>query len=159
MPPAHHSGYSSTIIHGEKRLGSIRSKRRATSEASMKAPVFLSLTLAVACGVAASAQAQEAKTNLVAAGHDLAVQVCAACHVVENDQKSPPIMKPPAPSFSAIAQRNDQSESSLRKFLSTLHRSIARNSKMPNWLLADFQIDEIVAYILSLKDAQGSSKF
>lgn len=129
------------------------------NEASMKAPFFLSLALAVACGVAATAQAQEAKSNLVAAGHALAIQVCAACHVVENDQKSAPIMKPPAPSFSAIAQRNDQSEVTLRKFLSTLHRNIGRTGKMPNWLLADFQIDEIVAYILSLKDGQGSNNF
>ncbi len=125
----------------------------------MKTPFFQSLALAVACGVAVTAQAQEAKSNLFAAGHDLAVQVCAACHFVENEQKSAPIMKPPAPSFSAIAQRNDQSEASLRKFLSTLHRNIGRNSKMPNWLLADFQIDEIVAYILSLKDGQGLNKF
>lgn len=86
----------------------------------------------------------KAKSNLVAAGHDLAVQVCAACQVVENDQKSAPILKPPAPSFSAIAQRNDQSEASLRKFLSTLHRTIGRTGKMSNWLLADSQIDEIV---------------
>ena len=31
--------------------------------------------------------------------------------------------------------------------------------KMPNWLLADFQIDEIVAYILSLKDGRASNTF
>ena len=124
----------------------------------MKAPFFLSLALAVACSVTANAEAQEAKSNLVAAGHDLALQVCAACHVVENDQKSAPIMNPPAPSFSAIAQRYDQSEASLRKFLSSLHRNLGRTGKMPNWLLADFQIDEIVAYILSLKDGQGSNK-
>ncbi len=64
-----------------------------------------------------------------------------------------------APSFSAIARRNDQSEASLRNFLSTLHRDIGRTGKMPNWLLADFQIDELVAYILSMKDGQGSIKF
>jgi mono/diheme cytochrome c family protein len=125
----------------------------------MKAPVLLSLALAVVCGVAVTAQAQEAKSNLVAAGHDFALQVCAPCHVVANDQKSAPMLNPPAPSFSAIAQSNDLSEATLRKFLSTLHRNIGRDGKMPNWLLADFQIDEIVAYLLSLKDGQGSSKF
>jgi hypothetical protein len=57
------------------------------------------------------------------------------------------------------AQSNDLSEATLRKFLSTLHRNIGRDSKMPNRLLADFQIDEIVAYLLSLKDGQCSSKF
>ena len=45
------------------------------------------------------------------------------------------------------------------RFLSTLHRNIGRNGKMPNWLLADFQIDEIVAYILSLKDGRASNTF
>jgi mono/diheme cytochrome c family protein len=126
----------------------------------MRTPVLLTLVLALlTSGLAASAQAQEAKGNLVTAGHDFALQNCAPCHVVANDQKSAPMLNPPAPSFSEIAQRSELSEASLRKFLITLHRNIGRNGKMPNWLLAGFHIDKIVAYLLSLKEAQGSKKY
>ncbi len=82
---------------------------------------------------------------LVTAGHEFALQVCAACHVVAKDQASKPILKPPAPSFLLIAGRQTTTEAFLRQFLSKPH------GKMSNPELADFQIDEVVAYLLSLK--------
>jgi cytochrome c len=81
-------------------------------------------------------------------GHRLALFLCAPCHVVATDQELPPILDKPAPPFLAIANRPDTTEASLRRFLLTTHRT---TSKMPNPNLADYQINAIVAYLLSLK--------
>ena len=119
------------------------------------------LTLVVAAATCAIgfADAQESKSHndkaeIVAAGHDFALEVCAACHVVSHDQKSAPILKPPAPNFLELVRRQDLTEASLRKFLSAPHGNVGRRNKMPNPRLAEFQIDKIVAYMLSLKDAR-----
>lgn len=90
-------------------------------------------------------KAAASSDNLVLAGHDFALEVCSACHVVAKGQKSAPILKPPAPSLLAIARRQRSTESFLRHFLSSPH------GKMPDPQLAEFQIDEVVAYMLSLK--------
>ena len=42
-------------------------------------------------------KAAASSDNLVLAGHDFALEVCSACHVVAKGQKSAPILKPPAP--------------------------------------------------------------
>ena len=107
----------------------------------------LLLALMLACGAAPLARAEEGQSDLVA-----------ACHVVAADQISPPILKPPAPSFVAIVKHGDVSEASLRKLLSTPHGNLGRSAKMPNPQLADFQIDKVVAYLLSLKSGKDSAK-
>ncbi len=128
-------------------------------EDRMKTSTSLLLALMLVCGVASGAKAQDSESELVASGHDFELKVCAACHVVAKDQKSPPILKPPAPSFAAILKRGDVSEASLRKLLSTPHGNLGRSAKMPNPQLADFQIDKIVAYLLHLKASPESNKF
>ncbi len=109
----------------------------------------LAILALVAIMSPAAAAGQEAERrahdDLVDAGRDFALQVCAACHVVTRDRQSAPILKPPAPSFLAIARRPTTTEASLRRFLGKPH------GRMPNPELADFQIDEVVAYLLSLK--------
>ncbi len=97
------------------------------------------------------ANAQEAKRDAVAAGHEFAVKVCAACHVVAKDQQSPPILKPPAPSFLKIVKSPRFSEQSLRQLLSSPHGNLGKNAKMPNPQLAEYQIDEVAAYLRELK--------
>jgi mono/diheme cytochrome c family protein len=102
------------------------------------------------------AQAQEptteqAPSDAVTAGHNFALKVCAACHVVAKDQKSPPILKAPAPSFSELVRRPNLSEDFLRQFLSSPHGNIGAKGKMPNPQLVDYQIDEVVAYLLSMR--------
>jgi len=84
-------------------------------------------------------------------GHDLAITICAICHVGGPDQAHEPIMKPPAPSFESIAQFKDVSADSLEKFITTTHRGLDRPAGMPNPDLMDFQVKELVAYILSLR--------
>ena len=54
-----------------------------------------------------SAFAQPGAQDEVQKGHQLAATICAVCHVAAADQRYPPIMKPPAPSFVSIAQRMD----------------------------------------------------
>lgn len=117
------------------------------------------LLLALAYAVAAEAEEikASAQPDPVAAGHEFALKVCAACHVVAKDQPSPPLLKPPAPSFETILARRDVTEASLRKTLSVRHGNVGRNAKMPNPMLADFQIDKVIAYMRQLK-AEGGGK-
>jgi mono/diheme cytochrome c family protein len=122
----------------------------------MKTTVLLSLALALAFLGGGPAYPEETKGELVIAGHDFALKVCANCHIVAKDQDSAPILKPPAPSFSAIVSRPDVTEASLRSFLANPHGELRRNSTMPIFRLADFQINQIIAYLLSLKESRGS---
>lgn len=97
------------------------------------------------------ATADTAPKDQVAAGHAFALAVCAACHVVGKDQTEAPILRPPAPSFESIAQGSALSEAGLHHFLTLHGQMIGRSGHMPNPQLADYQIDEVIAYILSLK--------
>jgi mono/diheme cytochrome c family protein len=97
-------------------------------------------------GQAVSAQNAED----VQKGHDLAIGVCAICHVAAPDQPHPPIMRPPAPSFASLVQQKTFDAESLTHFLKTTHWGFANPKGMPNPDLTDYQIKEIVAYFLSL---------
>lgn len=99
---------------------------------------------------AAFAQAA-ANTDDVSKGHYLAVMICSICHVAAPDQSHPPMLSPPASPFAEIAQRPDINEASLTKFITTTHRGLDHPTGMPNPDLADYQVKEVVAYILSLR--------
>lgn len=58
---------------------------------------------------------------------------------------------PPAPAFAKIARDKEVSIETLRQFLPTTHRDISATRGMSNPRLMDFQIDEVAAYILSLR--------
>ena len=94
--------------------------------------------------------AQPDAKDEVQKGHQLAATICAVCHVAAADQPYPPIMQPPAPSFTSIAQRMDAE--SLTKFVATTHRGLDTPKGMPNPQLMDYQIKQVVAYILSLRN-------
>jgi mono/diheme cytochrome c family protein len=83
-------------------------------------------------------------------GHDLAVRVCSNCHVAAPDQSFEPILKPPALSFQAIAQR-ETTVTSVETFLMSTHKDIGNPKGMPNPQLLDSQIKEVAAYLMSLK--------
>ena len=87
-------------------------------------------------------------------GHAFALLVCAACHVVASDQEAPPILRIAGPSFDAIANKPDTTAESLRAFISTTHAKIATATNMPNPQLADYQMSEVITYILSLRRKQ-----
>ncbi len=83
-------------------------------------------------------------------GHDLAIHICAICHVTAPDQPYPPIRRPPAPSFATIARQKTFDAESLTRFMKTAHQGLDNPQGMPNPDLMDYQIKQIVAYFLSL---------
>jgi len=99
----------------------------------------------------AQAVSQEATPSQ---GHAFALLVCAACHVVASDQEAPPILRIPGPSFDVIANKSGTTAESLHAFLSTTHAKIATAANMPNPQLADYQMSEVITYILSLRRKQ-----
>jgi cytochrome c len=76
-------------------------------------------------------------------GHMLAQRWCSSCHAVEpmTQEKSTDV----APSFSSVANTPSTSSMSLHAFLQTSH------GQMPDFKLSRDQIDDVVAYILSLR--------
>ncbi len=103
---------------------------------------------------APTAWAEMPSGDRVAAGLKFARMVCGACHVVTGQSDEIPIRRPPAPSFVALAQRPSLTEPWLREFLGSNHRNLGPAEAMPNPRLADYQIDEIVAYIMTLKSVK-----
>ena len=71
---------------------------------------------------------------------------CGGCHAVE-----PPFLSanPAAPSFAAIANRRGLSEKSLAKWLSDAHNY----PEDMDFTLTGKQIDQIAAYMVTLRDA------
>ena len=103
------------------------------------------------CLAAGPAFAQGATADDIRKGHDLAALVCGNCHVAAADQRFTPVLNPPAPSFESIAQRPGTTAESLEKFMVTTHRGLDNPAGMPNPYLMDYQVKEVVAYMLSLR--------
>jgi mono/diheme cytochrome c family protein len=79
----------------------------------------------------------------VAAGRRLAADWCSACHSLGPMPE--PGSSARAPAFAAIAGRPSTTPLALRVFLQTPH------DRMPNLKLTDDEIDDLSAYILSLR--------
>ena len=90
-------------------------------------------------------------TDDASKGRHLAIMLCTGCHVVAPGQPYSPTLNPPAASFKSIAQRAGTTVKSLRSFLTTTHQGLDNENGMPDPMLADFQIKEISAYLLSLR--------
>jgi len=75
-------------------------------------------------------------------GHHLAEEWCRGCHAIEPSAVN---TAKPAPDFVAIANMPSSTELSLKVFLRSNHKS------MPNFIIRQNDIDDIVTYILSLK--------
>ena len=90
----------------------------------------------------ALAQEQEAPVD-PAAGRRLAEAVCAACHVIPG--VVPPIGVPGAQPFAALAADPAVTGLTLHAYLRTLHPP-------PSFVLNEEQLNDVVAYILSLRD-------
>jgi len=103
--------------------------------------------------VSIAAWADQPSARQIAAGRAFAKRVCAACHVVTGEPGETPLLKQPAPSFPAIAQRPNFSSDALREFLSSNHSRVGPHEAMPNPALLGYQIDELIAYFGSLKPA------
>jgi mono/diheme cytochrome c family protein len=99
--------------------------------------------LAVSLPVVVSSGGAQELTGDAEAGARLAREVCAACHVVSDDQMVDPGI---GPWFIDVAQHPATTALSLRAFLQTPH------ADMPDLILTREETDDIIAYILTLKD-------
>ena len=115
---------------------------------------IVTVTFALLAVAASPTQAEVPSGAQIAAGHKFAETVCGACHVVTQQRDEQPYSAPPGPSFAVLAQRSSLTEQSLREFLGSNHRYLGPARAMPNPRLVDYQINEIVAYIMSLKAAK-----
>ena len=89
----------------------------------------------------AAAQSPPLEEGDPVAGQRVAQMWCANCHVVAADG---PRGTDAAPTFPAIAGRGSTADG-LRAFLATQH------GRMPNLSLTNTDIENVVAYLLSLK--------
>ncbi len=79
------------------------------------------------------------------AGKAVAQKLCINCHIVEPGG-AVQNAAPDVPSFAAISDKAGQTEQHLRAFIMNPH------PPMPEVQLTTYELDNIVAYILSLKD-------
>ena len=105
-------------------------------------PTLLSVLAIASSMVAASVRAQEVPGD-VASGRHLAETMCADCHQIDFQQ---PKAAARAPGFVQIAKMPSTTGLALNVFLKTSH------DVMPNFILSRQDSDDIVAFILSLKD-------
>ncbi len=75
-------------------------------------------------------------------GRGLAVRWCGSCHLVTADQQRSMAAAPP---FNKIAQAGNVNGDSLARLLGSPH------PKMPSLVLSPSALDDIAAYIVSLK--------
>jgi mono/diheme cytochrome c family protein len=119
----HQSRYRSRVAPGEDRMKSL-------------------ISAAFALLIAAPASAQTS-TETVAAGRSLAMRSCSACHVVSERQQQPAVDG--VSSFAQIARNPNTTPDGLRTFIQSPH------PPMPNFSLSRKQLDEVTAYIMSLR--------
>jgi len=113
--------------------------------------LYLTASLFLA-SVPIGAYAQQMSDNTSAAkGREFAVEFCAPCHVVTPQQRAPTIYRGGTPSFADIANRPTTTAASVRTFVRTTHPTITRPLDMPKLEVTDYQLDEIVRYIMSLR--------
>ena len=101
--------------------------------------VFLTAGLGVAVATS-SCFAQEA--GKPEAGRALAKSLCSDCHQVTSEDQKP---RAGVPGFPEVAKLPSTTALSIRVFLQSEH------GRMPSFQLARDQIDDVVAFIISLK--------
>jgi mono/diheme cytochrome c family protein len=103
--------------------------------------VLCALPLAAGlCAWASPAACQTAAS--LARGQEITERACAGCHALGGDRS---VEGTPAPSFRSIAARPNQPPQRLASFIMTPHRP------MPGLNLSLADVNDVVAYILSLK--------
>ena len=105
------------------------------------APLLVALALTIA-GSSAGAQ----QLGDPAAGLAYADGVCAECHAVRKGQRVSPHER--APAFELVANSRGMTEMALRVWFQSPHPS------MPNLRLTDKLADDLIAYIMSLKEGR-----
>jgi len=101
---------------------------------------------ALMAALLATSQVQAQQMDRPKRGHILAKQVCAQCHAVEERSVNSP--NAAAPRFEDIANTPGMTAMAISAALHTSHAT------MPNVMLDSDELNDIVAYILSLKQAK-----
>ncbi len=112
-------------------------------------PFVITVLTAAAMHPAAANDADQ-----VASGHQLALEICSACHIAARDQRMQPILTEPPPSLETLANKPGATAESVQKFLLTIHLSLANGKDMPNPELTEDQARDLAAYVMSLRKAQ-----
>lgn len=107
----------------------------------MRRRLTLGLFIVISSVTLGTARAQD-----VSNGKRIAQSICGDCHLV--DPAAQKADSGAVPTFLSIAQMPSTTERSLAAFLSTSHRG------MPNFILTRPDIQDISAYILSLRTPQ-----
>ena len=107
------------------------------------------LLVAVSIAVPASAFAQSSGGS-PSLGRQVATSICASCHQVVGSDKRDRPQGPP--SFLDIAKLPSTTALSLKVFLRSNHM------EMPNLIISDSDTDDVIAYILSLKEPPALRK-
>jgi mono/diheme cytochrome c family protein len=119
--------------------------RRSPAEREEEAMKFIVAAAGVAAfaivGTASGAHAQSAGD--AAKGRAFAQQICSECHNIEKGQRPSP--NGLAPNFETIAGTPGLTAIALTAALRTSHRT------MPNIIIPDDDLRDVVAYVLSLK--------
>ena len=89
------------------------------------------------------ASSAEAQTGDPGAGAAYAQKVCAKCHAIDRTGISPELTAPP---FKDVANTPGMTETALTVWLRTSHPT------MPNIIVEPADMDNVIAYIVSLKD-------
>ena len=103
----------------------------------------ISLALLILFAGIAAAPAQQGSPQQ---GLRIATVQCAECHLIAKERGSSP--NPAAPTFEQIAGVPGMTSVTLRAALRTPHKT------MPNVIIADRDANDLIAYILSLKEKQ-----
>ena len=86
--------------------------------------------------------AQPLESGIISSGREIAITICGTCH--EVDHTMPPTTAV-GPEFKDIANQPSTTALSLRVFLRSNH------NRMPNFIISQSATDNVIAYILSLK--------
>lgn len=99
--------------------------------------------VAAVAALALMAPAHAVELGDAKAGEEYAASVCAECHEIgDADTFSP---NPDAPTFKAVANTPGMTARALAVWLQSSHPT------MPNFILAPAEMDNVIAYILSLR--------
>src|SRR6516162_3354767 len=102
------------------------------------------VTPAVVAILALAGSARTAQVGSAQQGHRLARSICSECHLVVKEAGRS--NDPAAPTFEAIANTPGLTAATLASALQTSHKT------MPNIVLRDDDLSDIIARILSLRD-------
>lgn len=135
--------YRKLVGRNRQRLSRVNENAHWTAQNGSMRNMFMVAALAATLFTAA-AHAQQVRPANPTEGKRLATELCAGCHVVMEGQQEPVIDVVPA--FATIAADPQTTEFRLRVFLLDTPHPV-----MPNFLFTDEEVENLIAYILSLR--------